>query len=114
MKKYQPWIGLIARLILGATLVTAGFLKFDELDKSQMAVRAYEMLPVSLANFLGITLPFFEMALGILLIVGAATRVTAIFSALVMVIFMIGISQDRKSTRLNSSHIPLSRMPSSA
>ena len=24
------------------------------------------------------------------------------------------ISQDRKSTRLNSSHIPLSRMPSSA
>ena len=93
MKKYQPWIGLIARLILGATLVTAGFLKFDELDKSQMAVRAYEMLPVSLANFLGITLPFFEMALGILLIVGAATRVTAIFSALVMVIFMIGISQ---------------------
>ena len=25
-----------------------------------------------------------------------------------------GSSQDRKSTRLNSSHIPLSRMPSSA
>ena len=71
MKKYQPWIGLIARLILGATLVTAGFLKFDELDKSQMAVRAYELLPVSLANFLGITLPFFEMAIGILLVLGA-------------------------------------------
>ena len=27
---------------------------------------------------------------------------------------MIGIDLDRKSTRLNSSHIPLSRMPSSA
>ena len=25
-----------------------------------------------------------------------------------------GLSEDRKSTRLNSSHIPLSRMPSSA
>ena len=25
-----------------------------------------------------------------------------------------GIQEDRKSTRLNSSHIPLSRMPSSA
>jgi tryptophan synthase alpha chain len=53
MKKYQPWIGLIARLILGGTLIAAGYLKFDELDKSQMAVRAYELLPVSLANFLG-------------------------------------------------------------
>ena len=26
----------------------------------------------------------------------------------------LGVPQDRKSTRLNSSHIPLSRMPSSA
>ena len=93
MKKYQPWIGLIARLILGATLITAGFLKFDELDKSQMAVRAYELLPVSLANFLGITLPFFEMAIGILLVLGAGTRVAAALSALLMIAFMIGISQ---------------------
>ena len=30
------------------------------------------------------------------------------------VIGAMGIPQDRKSTRLNSSHIPLSRMPSSA
>ena len=28
--------------------------------------------------------------------------------------FIIGFGLDRKSTRLNSSHIPLSRMPSSA
>jgi len=63
MKKYQPWIGLIARLILGGTLIAAGYLKFDELDKSQMAVRAYELLPVSLANFLGITLIAFMIGI---------------------------------------------------
>ena len=28
--------------------------------------------------------------------------------------FVVGLGLDRKSTRLNSSHIPLSRMPSSA
>ena len=28
--------------------------------------------------------------------------------------FIYAINEDRKSTRLNSSHIPLSRMPSSA
>ena len=93
MKKYQPWIGLLARLILGGTLIAAGYLKFDELDKSQMAVRAYELLPVSLANFLGITLPFFELAIGLLLVLGAATRITAGLSAILMIAFMIGISQ---------------------
>ena len=93
MKKYQPWIGLIARLILGGTLIAAGYLKFDELDKSKMAVRAYELLPVSLANFLGTTLPFFELGVGLLLVLGAATRITAVLSAILMIAFMIGISQ---------------------
>ena len=34
--------------------------------------------------------------------------------ALGLILFSIGSILDRKSTRLNSSHIPLSRMPSSA
>ena len=84
---------MIARLILGGTLIAAGYLKFDELDKSKMAVRAYELLPVSLANFLGTTLPFFELGIGLLLVLGAATRITAGLSAMLMIAFMIGISQ---------------------
>ena len=93
MKRYQPWIGLAARLILGGTLIAAGYLKFDELDKSQMAVRAYELLPIPLANFMGVFLPFFELAVGILLVLGAATRLSALASGLLMFAFMIGISQ---------------------
>jgi len=71
----------------------AGYLKYDETAKSQMAVRAYEMLPVSLANIVGIILPFFEIALGLLLIVGAATRISATLATLLMFVFVIGISQ---------------------
>jgi uncharacterized membrane protein YphA (DoxX/SURF4 family) len=92
-EKFAPWIGLIARLVLGGTLFMAGYLKFDELDKSQMAVRAYEMLPVALANLIGIVLPFAEIFMGILLIVGAGTRLMGILSALLMLVFVIGISQ---------------------
>jgi uncharacterized membrane protein YphA (DoxX/SURF4 family) len=93
MTKFHPWFGLVARLILGGTLIVAGYLKFDELDKSQMAVRAYELLPISLANFLGVVLPFFELAVGILLVIGAGVRISAALSALLMFAFMIGISQ---------------------
>ena len=93
MKKYLPWLGLVARLTLGGTLIVAGYLKFDELDKSQMAVRAYELLPIPLANFMGVFLPFFELAVGILLVLGAATRIAAFVSGLLMFAFIIGISQ---------------------
>jgi uncharacterized membrane protein YphA (DoxX/SURF4 family) len=93
MKQVQLWFGLLARLVLGGVLLLAGYLKFDELDKSQMAVRAYEMLPVPLANFIGIVLPFFEIGMGLLLILGAGIRFSAALSALLMVVFVIGISQ---------------------
>ncbi len=92
-EKFAPWIGLVARLTLGGVLLAAGYLKFDELDKSQMAVRAYEMLPISLANFIGIVLPFAEIFMGILLILGAGIRLMGILSALLMLVFVIGISQ---------------------
>jgi uncharacterized membrane protein YphA (DoxX/SURF4 family) len=93
MKKYQLWIGLVFRLVLGGVLLAAGLLKYQHLDKSQMAVRAYELLPIALANFLGIVLPFLEIAVGILLIIGAAVRVSALISGLLMLAFSIGIAQ---------------------
>lgn len=89
----QPWIGLFARLILGGVLFVAGYLKVSAPDKSQMAVRAYEMLPISVANALGLVLPFAEVAIGALLILGSLTRAMAALGGFTMVIFIIAISQ---------------------
>jgi uncharacterized membrane protein YphA (DoxX/SURF4 family) len=92
MKKYLPWVGLLSRLVLGGVLLAAGLLKYQHLDKSQMAVRAYELLPIPFANFMGIVLPFLEIAVGILLIIGAGVRVAALVSGVLMVAFIFGIS----------------------
>jgi uncharacterized membrane protein YphA (DoxX/SURF4 family) len=89
----QPWLGLIARLILGGVLFVAGYLKVGATEKSQMAVRAYEMLPISVANTLGLVLPFVEVAIGALLILGSLTQVMAALGGFTMVIFIIAISQ---------------------
>jgi len=89
----QPWFGLIARLILGGVLFAAGFLKINKPDISQMAVRSYEMLPVSIANLLGLILPPVEMALGALLVLGVLTRVVAALGGFTMFIFIIAITQ---------------------
>jgi len=89
----QPWIGLLARLTLGGVLFVAGYLKIGTPDKSQMAVRAYEILPISAANFLGLILPPVEIVIGTLLIVGALTRVMAALGGITMFIFIIAIGQ---------------------
>jgi uncharacterized membrane protein YphA (DoxX/SURF4 family) len=78
---------------LGGVLFLAGYLKVDEPDKSQMAVRAYEMLPISLANLLGLVLPVVEVAIGALLILGSLTRFMAALGGFTMVIFIIAIAQ---------------------
>ena len=92
MKKYLPWLGLLSRLVLGGVLLAAGLLKYQHLDKSQMAVRAYELLPIPFANFMGIILPFLEIAVGVLLMIGAGVRISALVSGVLMVAFIIGIS----------------------
>jgi uncharacterized membrane protein YphA (DoxX/SURF4 family) len=91
--KLQPWFGLVARLTLGGVLFAAGYLKIGTPDKSQMAVRAYEMLPISIANFLGLILPPVEIVIGALLIVGALTRVMAALGGFTMFVFIIAIAQ---------------------
>ena len=78
INKYGAWFGLLARLTLGGVLFAAGWLKIFTPAKSQMAVRAYEVLPISLANFLGLILPWLEIGVGVLLILGIAVRLSAI------------------------------------
>ena len=90
---YGKWFGLLSRLTLGGVLFAAGWLKIFTPAKSQMAVRAYEVLPISLANFLGIFLPWFEVGLGVLLILGIAVRLSALFGGALMVVFIAAISQ---------------------
>jgi uncharacterized membrane protein YphA (DoxX/SURF4 family) len=92
-EKLQPWIGLVSRLTLGGVLFVAGYLKVDKLEISQMAVRSYELLPIPIANLLGLTLPFFEVVIGLLLILGAATRAVAALGGFTMFIFIIAIAQ---------------------
>ena len=92
-KVLQPWLTLLSRLILGVVLLVAGGLKIGNLPKSAMAVRSYELLPVSLANFLGYTLPWIEIGLGLLLIVGVTVKISGALGALTMLAFIIAIAQ---------------------
>jgi uncharacterized membrane protein YphA (DoxX/SURF4 family) len=86
------WFGLFARLTLGGVIFAAGALKVTTPYKSAAAMRAYELLPISIANFFGYALPWFEVGLGALLILGVATRLSGFIAGSLMIAFIIAIA----------------------
>ena len=91
--KRQPWLTFVFRIILGGVLLVAGGLKVSDPYGSATSVRAYQILPIDLANFLGFVLPFIEVGIGLLLIVGIWVRLAAIAGGALMVIFIVAIGQ---------------------
>lgn len=89
----QPWVTLLFRLTLGGVLLAAGVLKVGHLQKSAMAVRAYEVLPISMANVIGYSLPWIEIGLAIFLILGIFVKQSAFVGGALMFIFILGIAQ---------------------
>lgn len=86
------WFGLFARLTLGGVIFVAGALKVTTPYKSAAAMRAYELLPISIANFFGYVLPWFEVGLGALLILGVATRLSGFIAGSLMIAFILAIA----------------------
>jgi uncharacterized membrane protein YphA (DoxX/SURF4 family) len=86
------WVSTAARLVLGAVFLVAGALKVIDSQSSVAAVRAYRLLPSSLATIVGWGLPFAEIALGLLLLAGIATRVVAAASAVLLLIFLAAVA----------------------
>ena len=92
MRGIWPWLATVARLVLGTVWVVAGASKVGDLAASGRAVNAYRLLPYDAATFLGAVLPFLEITLGALLILGLATRLAAVVSAVLLAAFIIGIA----------------------
>ena len=85
-------IGLMARLILGGALIWAGVVKVTKPAVSAQAVRAYQIFSYDVAGYVGYALPIVEILVGLLVIMGLLTRVSAAVGGLLMLAFIIGIS----------------------
>ena len=90
--RFQPYLTLLARLLLGGVLLVAGGLKVSKPIDSANAVAAYKLLPINVAHLFGYALPWFEVALGILLIAGILLRPAAIAGGLIMLVFIAAIA----------------------
>src|SRR4051794_39008308 len=92
LRRWLPWIGLVVRLVVGGVWGGAGAIKISDPAASVRAVRAYRILPEATVHAVGYGLPFLELAIGLLLILGAGTRVAAALSAALLLLFVVGIA----------------------
>jgi len=73
--------------------LVSGVLKAVDPDAAYVAVRAYDVLPKAGVALVAGILPWLEVVLGLLLLVGLATRVVAVASAGLLVVFIAGVTQ---------------------
>ena len=90
-KPATPWIGLVVRVVLGGFILYASWSKLVDPYSSVASVRAYDLLPETLVKIVGYSLPIVELLVGLCLVLGLITRVTAVFAAGLMVVFVAGI-----------------------
>lgn len=90
-ERWAPWAALAARLVLGSVFVVAGALKLPDPAGSVRAVRAYQLLPEAVVPAVGYGLPVLEVAVGLMLVLGVAVRLSAVVSAVLLVIFLAGV-----------------------
>ncbi|GAA5129497.1 MauE/DoxX family redox-associated membrane protein [Pseudonocardia adelaidensis] len=86
-------VGTLARFGLAAVWLVSGLLKAVDPDQTYVAVRAYDVLPAAGVEVVAALLPWVELALGVLLLVGVGTRLVAALSAALLLVFVVGVAQ---------------------
>ncbi len=90
-ERFRDVVGLLARVVVAAVFLVSGGIKAVNARETLVAVRAYQLLPDSLASTVAAVLPYLELAIGLLLLVGLATRLAAVLAVVLLVVFIAGV-----------------------
>ena len=93
MTRLQDVVGTLARLGLAVVWLLSGVPKALDPDQTYVAVRAYQVLPPPGVELVAAILPWLEIALAVLLLLGLGTRAVAAVSAGLLVVFIVGVTQ---------------------
>lgn len=97
------WIAFAIRVILGVIFIYAAYTKLkDPWELFALAISQYQLLPLTMVEFVARSLPWFELLLGILLLTGRWLRFSATsVSVLLLTFFVLMIRADLKGMAIN-------------
>ncbi len=90
---FNRWILFILRLLVGGVFVYAGITKVQHPLNFADSIATFQILPTQLINVLAMSLPPFEIIVGLMLIIGWKVRLAAFAIFILTVIFAIALSQ---------------------
>ena len=85
-------IELAARIVVGLVFLLYGLDKIAHPDDFARAIANYRLLPEALVNLVAVTLPWVELACGLLLLAGQWVRSAALVSAFLLCVFVVAVS----------------------
>ncbi len=89
---YVAW-RLLVRLVPAALLLWAGLSKAFDRQGSILAVDAYGVLPDTLVRVVAALLPWIEIGVGLLLVLGLFVRFAGIATAVLASVFIVALAQ---------------------
>lgn len=97
MKRLLAWrghsiLGLPVRLYLGVIFLMACWHKIADPGAFAIDIATYQILPLGLVNVMAITLPWIELAAGLMLVLGLRGRTGALLVAGMMAVFTVAVS----------------------
>ncbi len=88
----NPWLSLVARLIVGGVYVYASFDKIIHPDAFAKIVHNYHILPDVLVNIFALILPWLELVCGMALIMGTRVLGAAVILSGLTVVFIVAVA----------------------
>lgn len=85
-------VTLVIRLLIGALFIAAGASKAGHFNELAEAIAGFRILPQPVIAPLAVLLPFFEIGIGLYLLVGLYTRTAAFTGAAALVIYSAAIA----------------------
>jgi uncharacterized membrane protein YphA (DoxX/SURF4 family) len=89
---WRPWVSTVVRFALAAVFAAASLAKIGNTEAMVRAVRAYQILPEGAVRPVAYALPYLELALALLLLLGVATRLVAGIAAVFLILFIGAVS----------------------
>jgi uncharacterized membrane protein YphA (DoxX/SURF4 family) len=86
-------LSTVARVALAAVFLVSGAIKAASPDQTWVAVQAYQVMPRSVATVVAGVLPWFELALGALLLLGLGVRIVTVIGGVLLLTFIGGVTQ---------------------
>lgn len=91
--RFKAQLIFFARIVLGVVLIYASYDKILHPADFAKAIGNYNLVPLGLENLMALVMPWMELLVGLGLIAGVMVDGAAVLAALMMVVFIVAISQ---------------------